>query len=213
MYKYNKTDMSRLSESSKIGSLELIIGPMYAGKSTELIRIINRFKCLDKNVLVINHVWNNRYGSSTLTTHNRESFDECVILEKLGDVEKEENKEFFKNADVIVIEELQFFGDAYDNIVKWIDEEGKCVVAAGLDGDAKKKPFGDVLRLIPHAEKVRKLNALCKMCGDGTKAHFSKRIVKDESTVLVGSDDVYEAVCRYHFLNEQNEKKNEIGVG
>lgn len=201
MYKYNKVTLEMSSSTPRMGSLELIIGPMYAGKSTELIRIINRFKCLDKNVLVINHSINNRYGSSSLTTHNRESFDECVILDKLIDIHSEENQEIFEKADVIVIEELQFFGDAYDAIVDWIDHRGKCVVAAGLDGDARKLPFGDVLRLIPHAEKVRKLNALCKRCGDGTKAHFSKRITADEQTVLVGSDDVYEAVCRKHFLH------------
>jgi thymidine kinase len=201
MYKYNKVSLDMSPSSPPIGSLELIIGPMYAGKSTELIRIINRFKCLDKNVLVINHMINNRYGSSSLTTHNRESFDECIILEKLADVQKEEYSDIFQKADVIVIEELQFFGDAYDSIIHWIDHCGKCVVAAGLDGDARKLPFGDVLRLIPHAEKVRKLNALCKRCGDGTKAHFSKRITKDEQTILVGSDDVYEAVCRKHFLD------------
>lgn len=185
------------------GSLELIIGPMYAGKSTELIRLINRFKCLGKNVLVINHSFNNRYGSSSLTTHNRDSFDECIILERLCDILKEENVEDFEKfnkADVIVIEELQFFTDAYGSIVEWIDHLGKCVVAAGLDGDAKKQPFGDVLRLIPHAEKVRKLNALCKRCGDGTKAHFSKRTTLEDETILVGSDDVYEAVCRKHYL-------------
>ncbi len=200
MNRYNIPN--KMSENTMTtGSLELIIGPMYAGKSTELIRIINRFKCLNKNVLVINHSINNRYGSSSLTTHNRDSFDECIILDKLNDVNNDENKEHFNKADVIVIEELQFFGDAYDNIVDWIDNRGKCVVAAGLDGDARKLPFGDVLRLIPHAEKVRKLNALCKKCGDGTKAHFSKRLTADEQTILVGSDDVYEAVCRKHFLN------------
>lgn len=201
MFKYNKVSLEMNSYTPPVGSLELIIGPMYAGKSTELIRIINRFKCLDKNVLVINHSINNRYGSSSLTTHNRDSFDECIILDKLVDADSEEHHDVFEKADVIVIEELQFFSDAYETIIDWIDTKGKCVVAAGLDGDARKLPFGDVLRLIPHAEKVRKLNALCKRCGDGTKAHFSKRIVKDEATILVGSDDVYEAVCRKHFLN------------
>jgi thymidine kinase len=69
------------------GYLELIIGPMYAGKSTELIRIINRYKCLEKNIIVINHTFNNRYGSSGLTTHNKEKFDQCLIVSKLGAIE------------------------------------------------------------------------------------------------------------------------------
>jgi thymidine kinase len=204
-YKMNKYNISTLSlkmtenVQQKFGSLQLIIGPMYAGKSTELIRMIHRFKCLDKKVIVINHVYNNRYGSSSLTTHNRDVFDECVVLDSLHKLEEGENREYFEKADVIVIEELQFFADAYDCITKWIDFDGKCVVGAGLDGDARKQPFGDVLRLIPHAEDVIKLKALCKSCGDGTEAIFSKRIVKNEETVLVGSDDVYEAVCRKHF--------------
>ncbi len=206
MYKYNKTstNMSNSSSSSNrtVGSLELIIGPMYAGKSTELIRIINRFKCLNKNVLVINHSFNNRYDSKGLTTHNRDSFDECIVIDRLENAMNEENLAVFENADVIVIEELQFFSDAYDMVVDWIDNRGKCVVGAGLDGDALRLPFGDVLRLIPHAEKVRKLNALCKRCGDGTKAHFSKKMIKNDDKILVGSDAVYEAVCRKHFLEE-----------
>ncbi len=198
MNRYQKESYSlTMSEQEKVGSLELIIGPMYAGKSTELIRIIRRFKILKKKVIVINHTINNRYGSSSLTTHNRESFDECIILDRLSDL----SVELLESADVIVIEELQFFGDAYDSVVKWVDEDRKCVVAAGLDGDFKKQPFGDVLRLIPHAEKVYKLNALCKRCGNGTAAHFTKRMTSDQETTLVGSDDIYEPVCRYHFNN------------
>jgi thymidine kinase len=178
------------------GYLELIIGPMYAGKSTELIRIINRYKCLEKKILVINHTFNNRYGSSGLTTHNKEIFDQCLIVSKLGTIEDNS----LKDIDVIIIEELQFFEDAYDIIIDWCDIRGKIVIAAGLDGDFKRNPFGDVLRLIPHAEKITKLSALCKKCGDGTLAHFSKRIVNDNETTLVGSDDIYEAVCRRHYL-------------
>ncbi len=208
MYKYNKsiTTMSNSSVSTgdgeRVGSLELIIGPMYAGKSTELIRIINRFKCLKKNVLVVNHSFNNRYDSNGLTTHNRQSFDECIIVDTLGKVMSEEHIEAFENADVIVIEELQFFGDAYDIVVDWINNRGKCVVGAGLDGDSNQQPFGDVLRLIPHAEEVRKLNALCKRCGDGTSAPFTKKIIKNDDKILVGSDAIYEAVCRRHLRDD-----------
>jgi len=180
------------------GYLELIIGPMYAGKSTELIRIINRYKCLEKNIIVINHTFNNRYGSSGLTTHNKEKFDQCLIVSKLGSIEDNS----LKDKDVIIIEELQFFEDAYDIIIDWCDNKGKIVIAAGLDGDFKRNPFGDVLRLIPHAEKITKLSALCKKCGDGTLAHFTNRITNDDETTLVGSDDIYQAVCRAHYLLE-----------
>ena len=178
------------------GYLELIIGPMYAGKSTELIRIINRYKCLNKNIIVINHNFNNRYGSIGLTTHNKEKFEKCLTLSKLGSLDEN----LLGNIDVIIIEELQFFDDAYDIIIDWCDNKNKIVIAAGLDGDFKRMPFGDVLRLIPHAEKITKLSALCKKCGDGNHAHFTKRIINKEEKTIIGSDDIYEAVCRKHYL-------------
>jgi thymidine kinase len=178
------------------GYLELIIGPMYAGKSTELIRIINRYKCLKKNIIIVNHILNNRYGSLGLTTHNKECVDNCIIVDKLKDI----SNEIVDNTHVIIIEELQFFQDAYDTVINWCDIKNKTVIAAGLDGDFLRNPFGDVLRLIPHAEKITKLSALCKKCGNGTLAHFTKRITNEYQTTLVGSDDIYEAVCRKHFL-------------
>ena len=185
---------------STSGSLELYIGPMYAGKSTELIRIINRYKCLNKNILVINHVFNNRYGSTGLTTHNHEKVEKCIILENLKDLHNEEFDNIFKNTEVIIIEELQFFKDAYDTITNWCDAHNKIVIGAGLDGDFMRNPFGDIYRLIPHAEKVIKLTALCKKCGDGTIAAFTRRITKNDEVTLVGSDEAYEAVCRKHYL-------------
>lgn len=178
------------------GYLELIIGPMYAGKSTELIRIINRYKCLDKSVIVINHSFNNRYGTSGLSTHNNEKFEKCIILDKLDIIDKD----LLNNTDVIIIEELQFFDSSYETIIDWCDNYKKTVIAAGLDGDFKRNPFGDVLKLIPHAEKITKLSALCKRCGNGTLAHFSKRIVENNDKTLVGGNDIYEAVCRFHYL-------------
>jgi thymidine kinase len=179
------------------GYLELIIGPMYAGKSTELIRIINRYKCLNKNVIVINHSLNNRYNTNGLSTHNNEKFEKCIVVDELNNIDKK----LFNETDVIIIEELQFFKNAYETIIDWCDNHNKSVIAAGLDGDYMRNPFGDVLKLIPHAEKITKLSALCKKCGDGTLAHFSKRIIQNNDTTLVGSDNIYEAVCRFHYLH------------
>ena len=68
---------------SSTGYFKLIIGPMYAGKSTELLRSIQKYKILNKNVIVINHVINNRYGSNKLTTHDKKEYNDCIILEKL----------------------------------------------------------------------------------------------------------------------------------
>ena len=183
----------------KYGTLELIIGPMYAGKSTELIRIINRYRSLGKSILVINHIFNNRYNSNNLTTHNKEEIENCIIVSKLEEIEIN-HKNIFDSVDVIVIEELQFFEDAYNFVTKWCDINGKNLICAGLDGDFERKPFGDVLRLIPHSEKIIKLTALCVRCGDGTPAIFSKRIISNTNKMLVGGSEEYAACCRKHYI-------------
>lgn len=181
------------------GYLELIIGPMYAGKSTELIRNINKYKFLNEKMIAINHKINNRYGSEGISTHNNEIYDNCIILDKLSDFE---NSDKFNETKIIIIEELQFFNDAYNTIIKWCDKYNKKVIAAGLDGDFQRDAIGDVLRLIPHANKVLKINALCSICKDGTEAPFTRRIIASKDKTLVGSNDIYEAVCRKHYLEE-----------
>lgn len=175
-------------------TLTIITGPMFSGKSTELIRIACRLKSIGKKVLGIVHKIDDRYGEKRISTHNgNQWYDNIIVTEKLSDV-------IVNDFDTIIVEELQFFKDAFDNIIKWVEELGISVICAGLDGDFKRQPFGDTLRLIPYADKVIKLNALCKKCGDGTTAHFSRRVIKSDDTVLVGGSASYEAVCRKHYL-------------
>ena len=185
---------------NKSGYLELIIGPMFAGKSTELLRVINMYKILNKKILIINHNINKRYDqpNSTIITHDKNKIDDCLAVRSLNEI----SDEFIELHDVIIIEELQFFEDAYINVIKMVDIFKKHVICAGLDGDFNRHPFGDVLNLIPHCNKIKKLNALCKKCGDGTPALFSKRIINNKRTTLVGSNECYEAVCRYHYLEK-----------
>lgn len=184
-----------------VGSLDLIIGPMFAGKSTELIKRIKSYRILDKNILIINHVINNRYGTNGLSTHDQVTVESSLNVEMLKELE-DTHYELFSSAEIIIIEELQFFSDAFEMITKWIDNDGKHVIGAGLISDYQKNPFGDVLKLIPHAENIKKLNALCKICKDGTEACFTKRIGVNKDTIMVGSNLCYEAVCRKHFIQD-----------
>lgn len=181
------------------GNLELIIGPMYAGKSTELIKKIKVYEILEKNILIINHKINNRYGTEGISTHDKIQINNSINIEKLQELE-DSYQDLFQKSEIIIIEELQFFSDAFHKITEWLDKYNKKIIAAGLVSDFERKPFGDVLSLIPHAEEVIKLNALCKRCKDGTKASFSKRIINDNNKIIVGSDNCYEAVCRKHYL-------------
>ena len=100
----------------------------------------------------------------------------------------------------MIIEELRFFNDAFVKITEWLDKYDKKIIAAGLISDFARKPFGDVLSLIPHAEDIIKLTALCKKCKDGTKACFTKRTINNDNKIIVGSCECYEAVCRKHYL-------------
>ena len=194
--------MEFLNCKNKSGYLEIIMGPMFAGKSTELLRIINLYKCLDKSVTVINHKINNRYGESTsLITHDKNKITDCLVLSDLSNLEND-YRDKFDRTDVIIIEELQFFENSFDTIIKWVDIDSKIVICAGLDGDYNRAPFGDLLKLIPYSNKVKKLSALCKSCGDGTLAHFTKRITKCNSITHVGGEETYTATCRHHYLND-----------
>lgn len=177
------------------GHIELIIGCMYSGKTTELIRRAKRYETLHKNIMIFTHKIDTRYVENGISTHNRETMN-AIPLESLFSME---NSEEFKRAEIIFIEEGQFFSDLYDFVVKCADVYKKTVIVSGLDGDYLRKPFQQIVDLIPHAEHVVKLNALCKECGDGTLATFSKRVVSSTDRELVGSDGVYVAVCRNHY--------------
>jgi len=184
----------------KYGRLELIIGPMYASKTTELIKISNRYKSIQKNILAINHKINNRYGTCNIISHDSKELDNCKILTKLCQLTEDDLIDEYNKADIIIIEELQFFEDAYEFITKATDIDHKIIIAAGLDGDSNREPFGDVLRLIPYAEKVTKLSAFCKICQDGTLGYYTKRLVDNTDKVLVGTTNEFIAVCRRHYL-------------
>tara|TARA_B100000795_G_C22606753_1_gene363439 strand:- start:140 stop:697 length:558 start_codon:yes stop_codon:yes gene_type:complete len=184
--------------SQQVGSINLIIGCMFSGKSTETIRLIRRYKTMNnKNILVINHKLDTRYGESVISSHDKVQY-KCISLENLNDVK--ENNEYNK-ADVIFIEEGQFFKDLYEFVTNAADYENKTIYVTGLDGDYKRNVFGDICKLIPHAENVTKLKALCSICKDGTFANFTKRIIKDDKLELIGNNDIYIPTCRLHYHN------------
>jgi thymidine kinase len=182
-----------------MGKLELIIGPMFASKSTELISTINRYISIGMSVLVINNHLNSRYGTSKISTHDKKIYEGCFNLQYLKDIYKLEQ---YPKINVIVIEELQFFPDAYNVITNILDTTDKIVIAAGLIGDSERNPFGDVLRLIPHAETLKHLTAFCKKCNNGTIGQFTKRLSNNKDTIAIGSDDMYITVCRKHYLQD-----------
>jgi len=175
-------------------NLELIIGPMFSGKSSELIRKIRLAKTINKKVLVIKPLIDNRYNNTKIVSHSLES-ENCETVENLKSLD---NK--IDEYDLIVIDEGQFFIDLKEYVIKWIEVNKKDIIIGGLDGDYKRKPIGQILELIPYANKCQKINSLCKTCGDGTEASFSHRMSSYDSQVLVGGNETYMALCRKHYL-------------
>jgi len=179
-----------------MGSITLIIGCMFSGKSTEIMRLIKRYKVLKKKILIINHKSDQHYATDSISTHDQQQI-ECEMVDSLMPIKQTEK---YRESHVIVIEEAQFFTDLFDFTTGAADNDHKTVIVAGLSGDFNRNPFGDIQRLIPHAENITKLSALCVKCGDGTLAHFSKRIdVTNQDQTLVGTTSEYIAVCRKHY--------------
>jgi thymidine kinase len=170
---------------------------MFAQKTTELMRRIRCYKSINYNVLVVNFIQDERYGVGCIANHDRDT-EHALCVPALKEVDEVVRSNSYN---VIAIDEGQFFPDLYEYVTQWADDLKVHIIVAGLDGDAERKPFGDMLRLIPHAEEIQRLNAYCGECGDGTVAHFTK-FIGEESAVVdgvnIGGADKYRPVCRDH---------------
>jgi thymidine kinase len=178
------------------GKLELIIGNMFSGKSSELIRRINREKSINKKILVVNYNLDNRYSTDSVSTHDQVQV-KCVRVNTLSEIDLD----VIRNVDSIFIDEGQFFSDLFDSVISFVDIYKKHVVVSGLDGDSSRNTFGDIIKLIPICDTVDKLRAYCNKCNDGTYAPFTKKIICSKELIDIGGSDKYIPVCRKHFFN------------
>lgn len=178
------------------GQLDMVVGPMFAGKSSALIHLIRMYRLIDKKSCVIKPKIDSRYDAASVCSHAGEK-EGCITLDQLADAFQLPD---YQAADVVIIEEAQFFKDLFGCVQEMNFAQGKHVYVTGLNGDFNREVFGDVLRLIPWADSVKLLVSLCKACRDGTDAIFSKRTVASKEQVLVGVQDAYAPVCRKHYL-------------
>lgn len=180
-------------------SLRVVVGPMFAGKTSEIQSVVRRYTCLGKTVLVLTADIDNRYAAGgAIVNHDRTALPAHGVDVRglVGVLDWPE----FAGAAAIVVDEAQFFvGCLVDFVRRAVDVYGKHVVIVGLDGDAAQRPFGDVLALIPHADTVEKKTALCLTCGDGTPAIFTRALGTHEAQVEVGGAERYAPVCRKHY--------------
>ncbi len=175
-------------------SIHLITGCMFSGKTSALINIAKMQKLLEKKVLIINYEGDTRYSSSNvITTHDNVSFDCTSCCKDLLFMISSTNN--YKEANIICINEGQFFDNLVEFCVKAC-EDFKDVYVCGLDGDYLKRPFGEILNLIPHCESVCKLQAMCMSCKNGTPASFTKKLTNSDQLVEIGDTEIYMPVCR-----------------
>jgi len=174
-------------------SLHIIMGNMFSGKTSELIRRLKRLKVIHKNIIVINSAKDTRSPDEVLKTHDNVNF-KCLKVSNIFDVATMDE---FYSCDTIAIDEAQFF-PRLKKFVELCLFENKTIILAGLDGDCFQRKFGELIECIPLASEVTKLSALCMKCNNGTPGPFTKRTIDSKELEIIGGGDMYIAVCQKH---------------
>ncbi len=195
------------------GWIEVICGSMFSGKTEELIRRLRRAQIAHLKIQVFKPALDQRYSQSAIASHNGLQAAAIPVQDSV-----ELRQHLDPAADLIAIDEVQFFDAGIVTLCSELADQGKRVICAGLDMDFRGEPFGPLPQLLASAEHVRKLQAICMVCG-GPASH-SQRLLNgepaayDDSIVLVGASEVYEARCRGchrvppHRADQRREKEN-----
>jgi thymidine kinase len=187
--------------------LTLVLGPMFAGKSTYLINKANNLiNCgvEQDEILLINHSSDVRYDTNKICSHNGQKINSKSI-NNLTDITNQilDTNSLYSNLKYVFIDEAQFFNDLYVSIKTLLMQNTNDIhiFIGGLDSDYKQEPFYNsrILELIPYASNIIKLNAKCFKCDN--KAPFTKRITASSETILVGGADDYQPTCILHLHN------------
>ena len=189
-----------LEIAKKAGSIEVICGSMFSGKTEELIRRMKRAQFAKQTVEIYKPCIDVRYSEDKVVSHDSHSIHSTPIespaqmLELSNDVE------------VVGVDEAQFFDDSLIEVVQTLANRGIRVIIAGLDTDFLGKPFGPMPALMAVAEDIQKVHAICVKCG--SPANHSHRLSKSEELVLLGEKDEYEPLCRHCYNAAIESEKN-----
>ncbi len=179
---------STARETLRRGRIEVICGSMFSGKTEELIRRMKRAKFARQRVEIYKPAIDTRYSEEDVVSHDSNSIASTPVSSSASLLLLAEN------AEVVGIDEAQFFDEGLVDVCDRLANAGKRVIIAGLDMDFKGIPFGPMPALFAIADDVAKVHAICVRCGE--LARISHRIVKGESRVLLGEKDEYEPLCR-----------------
>jgi len=191
--------------------LKLIIGCMFSSKTSTLLSEINRYKHITDKILVVNSILDKQRQTteeSSIETHDNKNWP-AIMVSNLNELKTNETyKNKYDYAEIVIIDEAQFYTDL-DHFMKtelFSHTNKKMFIVAGLSGDYKMEPIGDIIKLVPMADEIQKLYAYCIYCKDGTLASFTSKLSTYNNTdqILVGKNDIYSPCCRDHFLSFYN---------
>lgn len=180
----------------KDGWIEIICGSMFAGKTEELIRRINRIHYAKKSIIVFKPIIDNRYDQNAVVSHSQKKVDSIPVAKSIEILDHIKELPY-----AVAIDEVQFFDEGLIDIVERLANSGVRVILAGLDMTFKGEPFGIMPELLCRSEYVTKLQAICQVCGQ--PATRTQRIIDgrpadyDDPIILVSASEKYEARCRH----------------
>ena len=183
------------------GNLDIVIGPMFAGKTKFIIdkynELLKDYK--KEDIAVINHTSDIRYSTdpNKLFSHDKE-YIPCISTDQLMNI----RCKLKFNPFIFLINEANFFPDLIEFVENEVDKNGSYIILAGLNGDYKRKPFGNLLSLISYADNVKYLKATCSICKNN-KALFSKRTGSDSQDQKLIGTDIYKPVCRICYFETE----------
>lgn len=184
---------------SRRGSVEVITGSMFSGKTEELIRRLRRAQYAGLNVVIFKPAIDKRYSETKVVSHDERSIvstpveHASAILLLAGD------------ADVVAVDEAQFFDASVIEVCSQLADAGTRVIVAGLDMDFMGNPFGPMPGIMAIAEFVTKVHAICMRCGN--LAQYSFRKTDESQVVLLGEKNLYEPLCRSCYLEASKKQK------
>lgn len=189
----------RAHTDKRKGWIEVVCGSMFSGKTEELIRRLNRAKIANQKIEIFKPSVDIRYDETDVVSHNQNSIHSTPVTSSLNILL------MCGDANVIGIDEAQFFDNELVFVCEKLAEQGVRVIVAGLDMDYLGKPFGPMPALMAIAEYVTKVHAICMVCND--IATHTYRKTDDNNLVMLGELDTYEARCRFCFNDGMKSKK------
>lgn len=185
-----------VDNAGKRGSVEVIAGSMFSGKTEELIRRLRRAKFAGLRVEIFKPSIDVRYSEVNVVSHDEKSIMSTPVQNASSILL------LASGVEVVGIDEAQFFDDNLIEVCTKLADAGTRVIVAGLDMDFQGRPFGPIPALMAVAEYVSKVHAICVRCGN--LAHYSHRKTKDEKVVVLGEKDIYEPLCRSCYIKAVN---------